>query len=70
MGMQMEQGVGDLQDDLEGSSHRQGVLQDELLERDAVDQLHGDVEPFFPFPLPVEFDDVGVACERDDAGFL
>lgn len=66
MSVEMAEGVGNLEDDFERSSLRKGFLLDELSERDPLDELHGDVESFFPGPLPIEFHNVGMVCHPDD----
>ena len=53
-----------------GALERERVLHDELAQRNALDELHGDIEAAFPCPLAVEFDDVGMVGQSDDLGLL
>src|SRR3990167_543109 len=62
----MAERIGDLEDDLEGPFLGERFLLYELAERYAPDELHRDVEPFFPLPLAVELDDVGMVGHSDD----
>ncbi len=66
MGVEMAKGVGDLEDDLEGPFMGERLLLDELAQRNALNELHRDVEPFLPLPLAVKADDVGVVGDADD----
>lgn len=70
VGVEVAKGVGDLEDDFKRPFVRERFLLDELAERNALDKLHGDVEPFFPLPLSVEADDVRVICDADDLRFF
>jgi hypothetical protein len=66
VGVEVAEGVGDLKDNFKGFSLSERFLLDELPKRDAADKFHGDVEPFFPLPLPVEADDVGMIGRFND----
>lgn len=62
----MAEGVGDLENDVEASFEGEGLLHQELTKGDALNELHGDIEPVFGLAKVVHFDDVGVIGEPND----
>src|SRR3977135_3369905 len=70
VGVEVVQRVGNLQNNLYSAFERKAVLHDKLFERDAMDELHSDVEPLFPLSLAKEFDDIGVIGHLDDVRLL